>query len=206
MNTGITARGLVINTDLNVFQRLMNLNVLGITVFVQSFIAILRDLHWIKASNTNKQRSIYVTSSIAGLVGSPGQGAYACAKHAINGCMKSLRFEMVRDNINIGLVCPGPFRPSENSNDGLGETTNDTSGRLLKKDSMKKKMTTERAAKLYVTAIACRITESWLAHNPILLFTYVMQYLPCLTSILVKYVGPSRMKSILYKQQQMKNK
>eukprot|EP01084_Bolivina_argentea_P278264 475290_1 len=204
MNTGVTGRGLLINTDLNIFKRLMNVNVFGITVFVQSFISILRELKWIKKSNTNKQRGIYVTSSIAGLVGSPGQGAYACAKHAINGCMKSLRFELIKDNIHVGLICPGPFRPSANSNDGLGETIDGSSGRLLKKDSMKKKMTSERAAKLYVTVIACRITESWLAHNPYLLFVYVMQYLPCLTSILTKYVGRSRMKDVLHKQQQKK--
>ena len=68
MNSGITARALGIKTSLSVFERLMNVNVFGIAVFVQSFVTVLRELHWIKASNTNKyQRSIYITSSIAGL-------------------------------------------------------------------------------------------------------------------------------------------
>ena len=130
-------------------------------------------------------------------VGSPGRGAYSAAKHAVNGFMKSLRFELVRDNVNIGIVCPGPFRPSEHSNDGMGETAEDSSGRLLSADRLKKKMTAERAAKLYVTSIACGITESWLACSDVLLFAYICQYVPCLMSLLVKLVGPMQMKKIL---------
>merc|ERR1712048_956103 len=164
-------------------------------VFIQSFITVLRNIHWIKGSNTNQcRRQIYITSSIAGLVGSPGQSVYSASKHAINGFVKSLRYELVRDNIQMGLVCPGPFRPSENSNDGMGETKNGSSGRLLKKDAMKKKMTAERAAELYVTAIACGINEAWLTYSHILLFAYICQYLPCLESVLVKVIGPRRMK------------
>ena len=150
------------------------------------------------------QRGIYITSSIAGLVGSPGQVAYASSKHAINGYMKSLRYELVRDNINIGIVCPGPFKPSENSNDGLGGSIDEKSGRLNKKDMKKKKMTSERAADLYVSVMNGGITESWLAGNPYLLFCYVQQYLPFLRGYLAKIVGPMRTKEILRKQNKAK--
>ena len=178
----------------------VNINVFGTITFTQSFICCLRKLSWIRSNNTNKQRGIYITSSIAGLVGSPGQGAYAMSKHAINGFMKSLRYELVRDNIHIGIVCPGPFRPTQHSRDGLGADENSKSGRLLSKDIKKKKMTSQRAAQLYVTVMACNIGEAWLAHNPILLFTYIQQYLPFLRLYLVKLIGPMRMKSILHKQ------
>eukprot|EP01084_Bolivina_argentea_P016352 30603_1 len=199
MNSGVTARGLGINTELNVLERLFNLNVFGIIVFVQSYICVLRELKWLKASATNKPRGVYVTSSTAGLVGSPGQPPYAASKHAINGFMKSLRYELVTNNVHIGIVNPGPFKPSDNSNDGMGETVAAQSGRLLKNDIAKKKMTAERASQLYLTVIRYRITEAWLANNPILIFIYIMQYLPCLEGIFTKYIGPKRMKKILHK-------
>jgi len=205
MNTGITGRGLALNTTLDVMQRLVTVNGFGIIVFVQSFISVLRELKWIKKSNTNKSRGIYITSSVAGLVGAPGQSAYAAAKHAINGFMKSLRFEVVRDKLHIAIVCPGPFRPSEHSNDGLGESVKSSSGRLLKADALKKKMTAQRAAELYVTVMVHKITESWLCGGSILLFVYIMQYLPVLTSVLVKFVGPMRMKDIIHKAQQKRD-
>eukprot|EP00485_Elphidium_margaritaceum_P003447 CAMPEP_0202695518 /NCGR_PEP_ID=MMETSP1385-20130828/9101_1 /ASSEMBLY_ACC=CAM_ASM_000861 /TAXON_ID=933848 /ORGANISM="Elphidium margaritaceum" /LENGTH=296 /DNA_ID=CAMNT_0049351561 /DNA_START=40 /DNA_END=927 /DNA_ORIENTATION=- len=162
MNTGITARALCMETSLTVMKRLMDVNVYGIIAFTQSYIQCLRDLKWIKASNTNQARGVYVTSSLAGLVGSPGQGAYALSKHAINGYMRSLRYETsIKDNVHIGLVCPGPFRPTEHSHDGLGSRLNENSGRLLAKDMKGKKMTSQRAAELYVTCMAFRITEAW---------------------------------------------
>ena len=56
MNTGITSRALGMNTTIDVFTKLINVNLYGIVVFTQAFIATLRSLSWIRNNNTNKPR------------------------------------------------------------------------------------------------------------------------------------------------------
>lgn len=51
--------------------------------------------------------SIIMTSSIGGLVGTPGISHYVAAKHAVIGYMRSLANEVGRQGIRVNAVCPG---------------------------------------------------------------------------------------------------
>lgn len=53
--------------------------------------------------------SIIVMSSVAGLGGSPGVYAYATAKHAQVGLMRSLAKELAARNIRVNSLHPGPI-------------------------------------------------------------------------------------------------
>jgi short-subunit dehydrogenase len=59
-----------------------------------------------------QQRSglIINVSSLAGLVGVPGQGFYAASKHALEGYTETLQSELQQFNIRVSLVEPGFFR------------------------------------------------------------------------------------------------
>lgn len=59
-----------------------------------------------------QQRSglIVNVGSLAGLVGSPGQGFYTAAKHALEGYTETLAAEVHQFNIRLVLVEPGFFR------------------------------------------------------------------------------------------------
>ncbi len=48
--------------------------------------------------------------SLAGLVGAPGQGFYAAAKHALEGYTETLAAEVRQFNIRLALIEPGFFR------------------------------------------------------------------------------------------------
>ncbi|WP_441001059.1 SDR family NAD(P)-dependent oxidoreductase [Fodinibius sp. SL11] len=52
--------------------------------------------------------SVVITSSVAGLVGSPGMVAYNTSKHAIIGTMRVAAQELGERNIRVNTVHPGP--------------------------------------------------------------------------------------------------
>ena len=54
-----------------------------------------------------KSGSIVMTSSIGGLVGTPGMAHYVAAKHAVIGYMRSLANEVGVLGIRVNAVCPG---------------------------------------------------------------------------------------------------
>ncbi|MGM0555234.1 MAG: SDR family NAD(P)-dependent oxidoreductase [Myxococcota bacterium] len=52
--------------------------------------------------------SIVITSSVAGMIGAPGLGAYCSSKHAVIGLMKSAAQELGPEGIRVNTVNPGP--------------------------------------------------------------------------------------------------
>ena len=53
--------------------------------------------------------SIVITSSIAGLIGSPGLSAYVTSKHALLGLMRSAAIEVAPQHIRVNTINPGPI-------------------------------------------------------------------------------------------------
>lgn len=52
--------------------------------------------------------SIVITSSVAGVVGSPGLGPYIASKHAVIGMMKTAAIELAASKIRVNTLNPGP--------------------------------------------------------------------------------------------------
>lgn len=53
--------------------------------------------------------SIVITSSIAGLIGSPGLSAYVTSKHAVIGLMRAAAIETAAQGIRVNTIHPGPI-------------------------------------------------------------------------------------------------
>lgn len=97
-NAGISQRELVIDTAVETFQKLMNVNYLGTIALTKSVLP-----HMIK----KQAGQIIVMSSVLGKMGVPWRSGYCASKHALHGFFDSLRAEVFEYNIKVGLICPG---------------------------------------------------------------------------------------------------
>lgn len=97
-NGGISQRSTVVDTDMSVYHKLMNVNYFGT-------IAITKEVlpYMVK----NKSGHIVVMSSLMGKFSSQLRSGYAAAKHALHGFFESLRLEHFDDNVKVLMVCPG---------------------------------------------------------------------------------------------------
>jgi len=84
--------------DLDVFQQIMDINVLGMVKTFQPF------LHAMFNSGHGKLVGI---ASVAGFRGMPGSEAYSASKAAAISYLESLRVELRGSGIKVVTICPG---------------------------------------------------------------------------------------------------
>jgi len=95
---GVSQRGNVFDTSIEVDRRIMEINYFGNISLAKAVLPIFR-----------KQESghIIVTSSIAGKFGFFLRSAYSASKHALHGYYESLQLEEAQHGIHVTIVCPG---------------------------------------------------------------------------------------------------
>lgn len=97
-NGGVSQRSLIIETNFEVYQRLMEINYLGTIALTKALLPYFIE----------KQKGHFaVVTSVMGKYASPFRSGYAGAKHALHGFFDALRMEHQKDNISISLLCPG---------------------------------------------------------------------------------------------------
>jgi NAD(P)-dependent dehydrogenase (short-subunit alcohol dehydrogenase family) len=91
--------------DEEVFQNVMDVNVLGMVKTFQPFIGPMRE-----ASSPDKGRPggvLVGIASVAGFRGLPGSSAYSASKAAAISYLESLRVEMHGSGVKVVTLCPG---------------------------------------------------------------------------------------------------
>ena len=96
-NAGISMRALVKDVDLEVIEKVMDINFNG-TLYCTKLAL---------DSIIKHKGSIVGVSSIAGYRGLPGRSGYSASKFAVAGFSESLRSELVRYGIDVTVVNPG---------------------------------------------------------------------------------------------------
>ncbi|OIR10474.1 2-(R)-hydroxypropyl-CoM dehydrogenase [mine drainage metagenome] len=84
--------------DEEVFQNIMDINVLGMVKTFQPFHAAMREA---------KQGTLVGIASVAGFRGLPGSGAYSASKAAAMSYLESLRVELHGSGVKVVTICPG---------------------------------------------------------------------------------------------------
>lgn len=96
------------------FEWIVGINFWGVVYGSQAF------LPYLKASGDGH---IINTSSLFGLIGTPGTGAYSATKFAVRGYTESLRIELDLMNCGVSATCvhPGGIRTAINANARIGD-------------------------------------------------------------------------------------
>merc|ERR1712228_116986 len=190
INSGRTQKSFATQNTQNILLHLQKLNVHGPIAISQSMTKYWK--HIINEGKVNKKNKklhqIAVTSSLSALIGTPKMSAYCMTKAGVNRYFEAMRMELVDDNIDINLVCPGPIALTQDSLSSFGASTDDNL-RSRFEGRRGTDMTLERCADLYCTALQYSLIESWISRSPPLLFSYVRQYLPILHGPMVKVIG-----------------
>lgn len=119
-NAGISQRSMILDTDMAVYKRIMDVDFFGAVALSKAVLP-----HFVE-----RQEGHFVTiSSLMGKFSSPKRSGYCAAKHALHGFFDALRMEHERDNIGVTIICPGFVQTNvaKNSLRGDGSTKNEQS-------------------------------------------------------------------------------
>jgi len=141
-NAGISMRALFEDIQLDVFERVMNINFNG-TLYATKYCLP----HILESKG-----SVVGVSSINGYRGTPARTAYTASKYAMNGFFEALRTEVMHRGVHILVACPG-FTGTNIRNAAL--TADGTSQGDSPRDEGKM-MTAEEVAKGIIKAIRKR--------------------------------------------------
>ncbi len=98
-NAGIGYIGQFLDSDLAHWQRVLNINVMGVVHGCYHFLP--------KMLEAGGERQVLNVASSASNFPTPTMAAYAASKYAVNGLTEVLRMELANSQIGVTTVCPG---------------------------------------------------------------------------------------------------
>ncbi len=141
-NAGISMRALLKDADIEVIEKLMDVNFNG-TLYCTKLAL---------DSIIQRKGTIVGVSSIAGFRGLPGRSGYSASKFAMNGFLEALRTELLHDGVNVMWVCPG-FTASNIRNAALNDKGQAQGESPMDEGKM---MSSDECARHIITAIEKR--------------------------------------------------
>lgn len=136
-NAGISQRSFIVDTDMAVYQRLMDVNFFAPVALTRKVLPLML---------AQGHGHIAVTSSVAGKVGAQFRAGYCASKHAVMGFFDALRAEMAGQGIVVTTIVPGFIRTDISAHALQGDAS--PVGHLTK--AIESGMDVDRAAEVIV--------------------------------------------------------
>ena len=151
-NGGISQRSLIIDTDISVDKKLMEIDYLGTVALTKALLP-----HFI----LNKSGHFVTVTSLMGKFSSPYRSAYCGAKHALHGFFDALRMEHQKDNIKVTIICPGFV----NTNIARNALTGDGSTQKQQDEATEQGLSTNVFVKRMIKAIKKEKFEAYIGRG-----------------------------------------
>jgi len=116
-NAGVALLGHLEEISLEQFRWLMDINFWGVVYGCSYFLPLLKK---------EKRAHIVNTSSLLGLFGASGQGAYCASKFAVRGYTESLHHELLGTSVGVTCVHPGFVRTAIAESARVGDRASST--------------------------------------------------------------------------------
>lgn len=100
-NAGRSQRSLLVDTSMDVYRQLMELDYFAPVALTRALVPQMR---------ARRAGQVVMISSIAGRIGAPLRTGYSAAKHALAGFTEAARAELWRDGLRFTTVYPGYVR------------------------------------------------------------------------------------------------
>lgn len=113
-NAGISQRSLCVGTDMAVYRRLFEVDVMGQIALTKAVLPTMLE---------RGRGHIVIISSVAGKIGVPYRTGYCAAKHAVIGFYDALRAEVASAGLKVSTVLPGFIRTQISANALRGDGT-----------------------------------------------------------------------------------
>ncbi|XP_004370973.1 dehydrogenase/reductase SDR family member 7 [Trichechus manatus latirostris] len=182
-NGGRSQRSLFVDTSLDVYKELIDLNYLGTVSLTKCVLP-----HMIE----RKQGKIVIVNSLMGIISAPLATGYCASKHALRGFFNGLRAELVTyPGITVSNICPGPVQ----SNIVKNAVTEEVTKSVGNPGDQSYKMATSRCVRLMLISMANDLKEVWISDHPFLLAAYLGQYMPTLTFWIIGKLGKKRIEN-----------
>jgi short-subunit dehydrogenase len=175
-NAGVSQRSSVLDTDFEVFERLMNLNYLSVVALTKAVLPVM-----IKQNSGH----FLVTSSISGKLGSPLRAGYCGSKHALHGFFDALRSEVFDNNIKVLVVCPGYIKTDVSINAFSGDGSKH--GKM--DENQNKGISAEECAKQILKGIKSDKEEIYIGGKEVM-GVYLKRFFPSLLNKIVRKQAP----------------
>ncbi|MCF0206570.1 MAG: SDR family oxidoreductase [Bacteroidales bacterium] len=173
-NAGVSQRSNTIDTQLNVVDKIMNVNY---------FAPVRISKVLLPKMISNGGGQIAVTTSIAGKFGFPLRSIYSSSKFALYGFFETVRAEYFSKNIRVTFVCPGRVK----TNISLYALEKDGTPHGKMDDGQAGGISSEKAAKKIVNAIY-REKNEVLVGGKELIMVYIKRFFPNLAAKIARNI------------------
>ena len=175
-NGGISQRSLVIETDVAVDRRIME---------VDYFSGVVLTKKLLPAMVAKGGGHIVAISSIVGMFGFPLRSAYSAAKHAMHGFYETVWAELHTQGIRVTVVCPGRILTDVS----LHALTKDGTPHGEMDHGQANGITAETCARKIIRAVRKNKREVYIGQKDLLMI-YFKRYIPWVYYRLVSRVQP----------------